>query len=216
MQHWHRDNALLFGADETPAVPPYAINVFVPGAALRAEAGPTEFQLRSHVNASLDGRALAAAGLPGHASTRFEGLPVGSGILADYRTVHRGTPNQLDLRRALGMLIFARRWWSDAENYGRHDIGGFGTRREHDPDSEAGRRETLLEPLRLAEAQRALHSSAPHSGDRAADAPTPTLAQRRTHFFGLVNRWEQGLVSELQEEWWAAQSESRQHAPSQT
>ena len=84
------------------------------------------------------------------------------------------------------MLVYSRRWWSDSENYGGANVGGFGPRRRFDPDSDEGRRETLLQPL----AQQAEVSSDEARAAAAAD-------HGRTLYFGLVNRWEASLVREL-------------------
>jgi hypothetical protein len=105
----------------------------------------------------------------------------GSLIIADYRTMHRGSVNRAGEARPVAMLIYGRRWWADTENYAGANYGGFGVPRRHDPREEAGARETLLSPL-----------------EYAADQESWTSApSRRALFFGLVNRWEGSLRREL-------------------
>ena len=177
-QHWHRDTSLLFdGHAAAAALPPYAINVFVPLVPLEARNGPTEFALGTHRH--------ARDGLPftGNANVSFA-VGAGSLIIADYRTMHRGSFNQAAEPRPVAMLIYGRRWWSDTENYDGANYGGFGPPRRADPQTEAGIRETLLAPL-----------------EHAADAASWTgAASRRNLFFGLVNRWERSLHRELDAE----------------
>ena len=177
-QHWHRDTSLLFdGHAAAAALPPYAINVFVPLVPLEARNGPTEFALGTHRH--------ARDGLPftGNANVSFA-VGAGSLIIADYRTMHRGSFNQAAEPRPVAMLIYGRRWWSDTENYDGANYGGFGPPRQADPQTEAGIRETLLAPL-----------------EHAADAASWTgAASRRNLFFGLVNRWERSLHRELDSE----------------
>lgn len=201
-QHWHRDNDLLFEGDQQgrgavgegqgdgngasaeagAAVPPYAINVFVPLLAQHdAARGPTQFALGSHRH-SRDGLGPSVA-----VANRTFAVGAGSLIIADYRTLHRGTRNVAadQQARPIAMLIYGRRWWSDTENYAAANYGGFAPPRRHDPDAEDGLRETLLTPL-----------------ERAEDGETWTgAAARRTLFFGLVNRWEASLRRELDAEY---------------
>ena len=186
-QHWHRDTALLFGArtDGTARVPPYAINAFVPLVPQHASLGPTQFALGSHL---FGGEIAPEAGLPerDYPPVSFE-VGAGALILCDYRTAHRGLENSSPREsRPVAMLVYSRRWWSDSENYGGANVGGFGPRRRFDPDSDEGRRETLLQPL----AQQAEVSSDEARAAAAAD-------HGRTLYFGLVNRWEASLVREL-------------------
>ena len=197
-QHWHRDNDLLFEGDQqgrgavgegqpggqgaAAAVPPYAINVFVPLLPQRdAARGPTQFALGSHRH-SRDGLGASVA-----VANRTFAVGAGSLIIADYRTLHRGLRNVAadQQTRPIAMLIYGRRWWSDTENYAAANYGGFAPPRRHDRDDEEGLRETLLTPL-----------------ERADDSETWTgAAARRTLFFGLVNRWEASLRRELDAEY---------------
>ena len=177
-QHWHRDTSLLFdGHTAAAALPPYALNVFVPLVPLEARNGPTEFALGTHRHAR-DGALFTAS-----VNASFA-VGAGSLIIADYRTMHRGSVNQAAEPRPIAMLVYGRRWWTDTENYAGANYGGFGPPRQADPQTEAGRRETLLAPL-----------------EHAADAMSwAGAASRRNLFFGLVNRWERSLHRELEAE----------------
>lgn len=130
-QHWHRDTELLFPEDSTFRgeyvhdkyhgihMPSYAINVFVPLVPLTEENGPTQFSLGSHQW----GLVWADDEKDGVIDYRFTG-PVGSVILFDYRTVHRGTANLGEAARPVAMLIYGRSWWVDVINYGQTNYGG--------------------------------------------------------------------------------------------
>ena len=171
-------------------VPPYAINVFVPLLPQRdASRGPTQFALGSHRHAR-DGLGASAA-----VANRTFAVGAGALILADYRTLHRGTRNAAPdgQARPVAMLVYGRRWWSDTENYELANYGGFAPPRRHDPDDEAGRRETLLAPL----------------ARRDDDEAWTGAAARRTLFFGLVNRWERSLTREHDAEYSQGSSASR-------
>ena len=129
-QHWHRDSGLLFEPDgvasETEVhdsatgvhLPPAGINVFIPLVDLNRKNGPTEFTLGSHQWGH-----RWADDEDGAVDRRFY-VPRGSMVIADYRTVHRGTTNRSGKPRPMLMLIYGRDWWSDAVNYGTVNIGG--------------------------------------------------------------------------------------------
>ena len=105
--------------------------------------GPTEFALGTHRH--------ARDGVPFMASVNASfAVGASSLIIADYRTMHRGSVNQAAEPRLVGMLVYGRRWWTDTENYAGANYGGFGPPRRADPKTEAGRRETLLAPLEHA------------------------------------------------------------------
>ena len=200
-QHWHRDNDRLFGDDTPSAMPPYALNVFVPLTDLSAELGPTEFALGSHTSIK---RVSADHGLPEFPSVSF---PVASGsiIMADYRTVHRGLANTASTARPVAMLIFARRWWVDAENYGDFQ-GGFDPLAAlggHTPNSDEGRRQRLLQPL--MDAQRRPCGAEGCGRDEAAPADEEAMQRdregRRRHYYGLSDSWQAGLARELDDDY---------------
>ena len=56
----------------------------------------------------------------------------GDAIIFDYRTLHRGTANvsQPPHDRPLLCLVFARRWFMDADNYPRQGIGDVSQHRQ--------------------------------------------------------------------------------------
>jgi len=91
---------------------------FVPLVDFTPENGPTEFTLGSHQWGS-----VWADDEGGAEDVKFF-VPAGTAVIADYRTVHRGTDNRSGKRRHLAMMIFGREWWSDAVNYGRANVGG--------------------------------------------------------------------------------------------
>ena len=142
-QQWHRDTPLLFpdfgttdepppsGGDDGawggggPMLPPYAVNVFIPLVNITSAMGPTEFTLGSHAWGSVPPTGSALTGKPtGQEKDLAFAVPAGTVILADYRTVHRGTRNRSDSQRPVAMFIFGRSWWRDAVNYDEGDFGG--------------------------------------------------------------------------------------------
>lgn len=75
--------------------------------------GPTRFIPASHK--------LATVGVKYDSNTSLSGiapcLSMGSAICFDYRTVHRGTANTSEKDRPLLYFTFARKWFSDTENF---------------------------------------------------------------------------------------------------
>lgn len=183
-QHWHRDDELLYGESEPRGLPPYAIDVFLPLTDFFGDAknGPTEFLLGSHLATSRAGKPDTAM-YPTHLAL----YNPGTAIIADVRTFHRGRANSGRARRDLGMLIFCRRWWHDFENYNENNLGGFSRARKHDPLSPEGKLETVTLPLS-------------RDWSQAPKGYTPTEEEKRRVFFGLVNRWQKGIFSELDRE----------------
>jgi len=132
-QHWHRDTGLLWDPDDDFHVPdtharmggmhepPYALNCFIALSDMQEKDGPTEFILGSHMWAStwFDDEQDDCC-----EDYKFTGMPPGSIVIADYRTVHRGTINLGTNPRPLAMYIYGREWWTDTVNYGRGDYGG--------------------------------------------------------------------------------------------
>ena len=198
LQHWHRDTQLLFqrfgsedpfhlprvhdaaeGAAEAGGVhlPPYAINVFVPLVDMTEANGPTEFTLGSHVWGA---DVIAEEERRGDAVVDHRFLvPAGTAIVADYRTLHRGTQNRSGAPRPMAMFVWGRDWWTDSVNYGMHDYGGFRTKL--DVREELGETEEQAAALRLL---------------REEEGDWRRRGMERM-FWGLVNQWEQGLFDEL-------------------
>ena len=94
-QEWHRDGNFLEKCADADAMD--CLTVFVPLIEASMAHGPTEFLPGSHFGAALyeTGIDLAADGeLP---VVSAEGLPQGSAIIFDFRTVHRGRANTTGL-----------------------------------------------------------------------------------------------------------------------
>mmetsp|Transcript_6547 Transcript_6547/g.25310 ORF Transcript_6547/g.25310 Transcript_6547/m.25310 type:complete len:427 (+) Transcript_6547:140-1420(+) len=198
VQHWHRDTGLLFEPkgkrnthdsaaaallpQEGAHLPPYAINVFMPLEDVTQSSGPTEFTLGSHLwssNWTEEEMVRERRGIP-IVDKRFY-LPAGTAILADYRTLHRGTKNENPTPRLLGMNIWGRDWWTDTVNYGKHDYGGFSAPlMGHEGESDAEKK--------------ALWQLRSQAGWQSAE---DDAEQRMPMFWGLVNTWEDSLVAEL-------------------
>lgn len=131
-QPWHQDGEPLFPEQPDLALPPYALNVFVPlsDTDTTLEAGPTEFVAGSHGQSAEATMALIdhASGekqskrqrLANDTATTIIGplLSPGDALLYDYRVCHRGTTNLGSNVRRLLYLVYARPWFREHVNFG--------------------------------------------------------------------------------------------------
>lgn len=113
-QHVHRDHELLFPEDEALSfsVPPYALTVVVPLVDLDVSTGGTQVWADSH-----RGTPSLWSRMTGGERLR---LPKGSAFIMDYRLLHGGEPNQGQVARPVLYLAYARPWFQDACNFGKH------------------------------------------------------------------------------------------------
>jgi len=203
VQHWHRDTDLLFADDRAfhdrdvhqrdhgIHLPPYAINVFVSLINLTMQNGPTEFTLASHQWGSVWKDDEEAGGI---VDKRFY-VPAGSAIIADYRTVHRGTSNYSGKIRPVAMMIYGRDWWFDTVNYGSSDYGGYGTHGWFgagavlDPFSPAGRHHNLVSQI-VGDEKRC-------DIERQIREHRIPLSQREEMFHFLSDLWKETLRKEI-------------------
>lgn len=160
-------------------LPPYALNLFVPLVDLTEEMGPTEFILGSHAWGSdpPHGFGLSSDRTGGEKDLRLV-LPAGSVIIADYRTIHRGTRNRSRESRPVAMYIYGRHWWRDAVNYLEGDYGGTQAKATQKEPAAAGGKKNKSKKSR-----------------------------EEVMFWSLVNKWQQGIGAELQRRWEEAQRE---------
>lgn len=86
-QHLHRDNPLLFGPALNRFLPPHAINLFIPLREFNKTNGTTRLMPGSHLKPDEEGK-LSPALDPV--------VPLGCGLLVDYRLFHQGTANRSD------------------------------------------------------------------------------------------------------------------------
>lgn len=187
-QHWHRDTGVLFPNDmyfhdngvhnnhHGVHLPPYAINFFINLEPLTSKNGPTEFALGSHQAGELH---VWDDTMQTKYDTHRFFLPAGSVVIADYRTVHRGTINNDHAFRPLIMCVYGREWWSDVVNYGVGDYGGFNQNVEL--DNENNRLFSLTQHI----------SSRPKINGTALSSPTKN--QKFSMFHGLSQVWEDTL-----------------------
>ena len=106
----HRDTGHLF-PETTLATPPTHLVVNVPFCPFTEENGATEVWPMSHLITDLDpadAKKLEerAACLPSIRTI----LPVGSLVLRDLRTWHRGTPNRSKNTRTMAAIVYQREW----------------------------------------------------------------------------------------------------------
>lgn len=213
-QHWHRDAGLLFEKDNHFHVknahdraagahlPPYAINVFVPLEDLTEQNGPTEFTLGSHLWGDVWAEDEESEG--DHLRDHFFKVPRGTLILADYRTVHRGTVNHSNRTRTLLMFIYGRDWWEDRVNYGSEDYGGAGLRSNAVSDTST----TKSLQKNILRRQLGTQDSTKVGVEVSASCDGPTFSNgeaekkerwlRERMFWSLTNLWEAGMIRELQ------------------
>ncbi|MBI5247404.1 MAG: phytanoyl-CoA dioxygenase family protein [Elusimicrobia bacterium] len=109
-QYQHIDGPLRWGAGLS-GLPPYALALATPLCDVDEENGPTALWPGSHRAAGprLPSERAITRRYPQRRMTgRF-----GFSYLYDYRTFHRGTPNNSGEARPLLMLVFARSWYRD-------------------------------------------------------------------------------------------------------
>jgi hypothetical protein len=113
-QHLHLDHSLLFDdASTSMALPPYALTMVVPLVDLSEKSGSTRlYQKTDRPEPSL--------------WSRWRGGTVveaqrGACWLMDYRVAHCGTKNPSQVPRPILYLVYAKKWFTDAENFTARD-----------------------------------------------------------------------------------------------
>jgi len=103
-QEWHRDTAVLFPREPNLplSLPPFFINLFIPLQDTNETNGITEFRLGSHKVPD-----AYCIHLP---VSKFD-VKVGSVILADGRTIHRGPTNASEHRRHQLYVTYSKHWY---------------------------------------------------------------------------------------------------------
>jgi len=214
-QHWHRDTDLLFVNDPHFSErdthhfrhgihePPYAINLFMPLVDINQRNGPTEFTLGSHMWGQ-EWR-LEEEG----AIDRKFSAPVGSVILFDYRTVHRGTQNNGQASRPIAMLVYGRSWWTDAVNYGPTNYGGknkdegeyFNLVSQLAHEQQMLQSHKQLELLRQQQQQPSSSSSVSRSLSSESVLPAVASSSNAQHVFKYFARlWSRSLIRQVETE----------------
>jgi ectoine hydroxylase-related dioxygenase (phytanoyl-CoA dioxygenase family) len=112
-QHMHRDSAPLFPQVGGMGLPCHALTYSLPMVALDDRVGTTAFWPGSH---RLDEAPNELA--PHH---RPE-VPLGSAVLWDFRTWHRGEPNLTDAARPMVYATYSRAWYRDPTGFPRPDM----------------------------------------------------------------------------------------------
>lgn len=110
-QRLHKDHPPLFPDTEWHhTLPSFALQLMVPLVPLTALNGSTRVYKGTHRVPSDE-----AEQHPFHDPL----MPLGSGLLLDYRCLHRGLANQSDAVRPILTLVFNRPWFRDTRNYGQ-------------------------------------------------------------------------------------------------
>ena len=117
LQRLHRDhNDLFMDAPELRAqLRPYAVTVTIPLIDFNEETGATRFFAGSQ---SLGWPAVEEELAQAEGNLSY--VERGGCYLMDYRLIHRGTANRSDVMRPMLSLIYARSWFTDAENFNSH------------------------------------------------------------------------------------------------
>jgi tetratricopeptide (TPR) repeat protein len=118
-QRLHKDHPPLFpGSEWHHTLPSFALQLMVPLVPLTALNGTTRVYKGTHRVPSDE-----AQEQPFHDPL----LPLGSGLLLDYRCLHRGLANRSDEVRPILTLVFNRPWFRDTRNYGQQPPLRFST-----------------------------------------------------------------------------------------
>jgi tetratricopeptide (TPR) repeat protein len=111
IQRLHKDHPPLFPDTRWHhTLPSFALQLMVPLVPLTAANGTTRVYKGTHRLPSDE-----AQSRPFHDPL----LPLGSGLLLDYRCMHRGLPNLSDQVRPILTLVFNPPWFRDTRNYGQ-------------------------------------------------------------------------------------------------
>jgi len=163
--------------------------------------GPTEFSLASHMWGQVGNWSAEECYKARSCDVVAFDLPAGSIILSDYRTVHRGTRNDDTSYRPMAMFVYGRDWWSDTVNYDSTDYGGFVKQEANSgfatPEEKTAR---LLEHVVAVADENAMVSEETKKVGLNNGLPGGRrggLEARKRMFWGLVNRWESGVLAEL-------------------
>lgn len=110
-QSIHRDGPPLFDSAISPILPAHALTLALPLVEMNDTHGSTCLWPGSHRWPRLDEAAPSEAPV----------VPVGSCVLWDFRTFHRGTANRSMRHRPFVYATYARRWYQDPVNFEEGD-----------------------------------------------------------------------------------------------
>jgi ectoine hydroxylase-related dioxygenase (phytanoyl-CoA dioxygenase family) len=124
VQDWHTDGPPA--RVRAGVCKPYACCVFVPLQDLESDPamGCTQFWPGSHLCPHLLGFGPAASELH---STLDALVRAGDAVLYDYRTMHRGLPNNSDLQREMLQIVYHDAAYAETRNYAGASMYGQGT-----------------------------------------------------------------------------------------
>jgi ectoine hydroxylase-related dioxygenase (phytanoyl-CoA dioxygenase family) len=119
MQDWHTDGPPT--GSEAGETAPYAICIFVPLQDLAANPtmGCTQFWPGTHNFRHLLGFGPAAVALH---STADALVGAGDAVVYDYRTLHRGLPNESSRRREVLQFVYHVATYREARNFAGHSM----------------------------------------------------------------------------------------------
>ncbi len=111
-QRWHCDNSDLFPESPDLDTPAYSIAAIIPLIGLTADIGATQVQPKSHRRGTQIADDLPYA-IPDPGP--------GDCYLMDSRLMHRGLPNQSNVKRPILSLVYQRPWYKDYQNFNQQD-----------------------------------------------------------------------------------------------
>lgn len=110
-QHIHHDGPILFNSEISRLLPAYAMTFALPLVEMNEISGTTALWPGSHRRGDHEG-----------AEPEQPTIPLGSGMMWDFRTYHSGMANQSDQVRPMVYATYARRWYQDPVNFRKETL----------------------------------------------------------------------------------------------
>ena len=110
-QHIHHDGPILFNSQISRLLPAYAMTFALPLVEMNETSGTTALWLGSHRRGEHEG-----------AEPERPTIPLGSGVMWDFRTYHSGMANRSGQVRPMVYATYARRWYQDPVNFRKETL----------------------------------------------------------------------------------------------
>lgn len=105
-QHIHHDGPILFHSEISRLLPAYAMTFALPLVEMNEISGTTALWPGSHRRGNHEG-----------AEPETPTIPLGCGVMWDFRTYHGGMANRSDRLRPMVYATYARNWYRDPVNF---------------------------------------------------------------------------------------------------
>lgn len=110
-QHVHHDGPILFNSEISRLLPAYAMTFALPLVEMNETTGTTALWPGSHRRGQHEG-----------AEPDRPTIPLGSGVMWDFRTYHSGMANRSGQLRPMVYATYARRWYQDPVNFRKETL----------------------------------------------------------------------------------------------